>query len=87
MTQPVLTLLIFLSDACIAFFSGKFYYALEERNRVMAIVWGAMLDFVINVNAIGASTMKWQMMAPSLLGGAVGVFCSMGLPRRKQDVS
>lgn len=80
-------LFVFLSDACIAFFSTRFYYALEEKQRWHAIGWGAALDFVINVNAIGASQLHWNMMGPSLLGGALGVFTSMGLPRRKQDVS
>jgi len=80
-----LYVLVFLSDLCIAFCSAKFYFALERRNRWQAVGWGAFLDFVINVNVIGMSSAKWGMMIPSLLGGAIGVAGSMGLPRRRQD--
>jgi hypothetical protein len=80
-----LYLIVFASDALIAFCSAKFYFALDARKRWHAVGWGAFLDFIINVNVIGMSQAKWSMMAPSLAGGALGVFFSMGLPRRKQD--
>lgn len=81
----VLWLLVFASDASINFLSGRFYDARDERRIRAALLYGAALDAVIGVNAIGFSIDRWSMLIPGVLGGAVGTLASMR--RRKRERS
>jgi len=38
------------------------------------VLWGAGLDAAIGINAMGFVQQRWIMLAPSILGGALGTW-------------
>jgi hypothetical protein len=78
----LLWIAVFLSDALINFLGISFYDARERLDLRRALAFGAALDLVIGVNAMGFVEEKWWMLVPSVLGGATGTFLSM---RRKKQ--
>lgn len=67
---------VFVSDALIGYFNGRFWLAFQDRNLRRALFFGACLDLVIGVNVIGFTQSGW-MLIPSVLGGMAGIYWSL----------
>lgn len=69
-------LAVFLSDALIGYFSGRYFDARQQK-RQHVLVLSVCLDLCIGVNAMGFVTQGWWMLVPSVLGGLVGTYYSL----------
>lgn len=73
----LLWIAVFVSDALINFLGIRFYDARDRLDLRAAVAFGAALDIVIGVNAMGFVEAHWWMLVPSVLGGGTGTFLSM----------
>lgn len=80
MTLLVLGVLVFLSDLSVAYTSAKVFQAIAAKRFWPALRWNFALDLAIGINMIGFSHYSWLMLAPSCVGGALGLALAM-----KQD--
>lgn len=68
---------VFVSDAFIAYFSGRYLDARQAGQRRNALTFSALLDLAIGVNAMGFVTQQWVALIPSVLGGLLGTWYSL----------
>lgn len=73
----LLGIAVFLSDACIGYWGGRYFDARQSRQRLRALWYSLLLDLAIGVNAMGFVTVGWWMLGPSVVGGLLGTYLSM----------
>jgi hypothetical protein len=68
--------IVFVTDALVTFFGWQRMDGWLTGRKLHTVLWDAALTAAIGINTIGYVEAKWYMLAPSLLGSALGTLAS-----------